>query len=247
MNKKKAQVSRKDDHDNPNTNEPADIEDFAAGIVAPDTDDSASREPSEDTETDSNVATFPLTRTFIHCDPTGRELAHVSVTATVTLTRVNGVTLTLSEIERRFRRNFYLSFKGGKVGLKELSTMVSQPSSSPRPRRTMSPEHKQKLQEARQRRRGNEDSKPKQDEETNNEIVKLATTLLNGFSKLEQSEGSAWFGKAAVLGACHIAAIEPAAWSLAIRYLLDTKQIEARGEKRGREYRRVKATKGANP
>lgn len=200
------------------------------------------RVEKENKEAQANATTFPLTRTFVHCDSTGRELAHVSVTATVTLTRINGVALTLDEIERRFRRNFYLSFKGGKVGLKELSAMVSQPSSSPRPRRTMSPEHKQKLQEARQRRN---DGKPARstDDGPSPETVKLATALLDGFSKLERSEGSAWFGKAACLKACSIVYIDAQSWSLAIRYLLDTGQIEARGEKRGREYRRVKATK----
>lgn len=238
MSKKKAQASRKDDHDDPNTNEPVDIEDFAAEIVVPGststgTDDSAStdddREPSEDTETDSSVTTFPLTRTFIHCDSTGRELAHVSVTATVTLTRRQGVSLPLSEIERRFRRNFYLSFKGGKASV--------QPSSSnSRPRRTMSLEHKQKLQEARQRRQeGNETKK-----DVEPEAVDLAALLLTGFSHDE------WRGKTACIfksWPTNQPAIKPASWTLAIRYLLDTNQIEARGEKRGREYRRVKFVK----
>lgn len=222
-----------------NTNGP-DIEDFAAEVVATATD--ADENSSTDTDAEaSNVTTFPLTRTFVHCDSTGRELAHVSVTATVVLTRINGVALTLNEIQRRFRRNFYLSFKGGKVGLKELSAMMGATSAmttTPGPRRTMLPEHKQKLQEARQRRRGNDNSKPERDEEAHCEIVKLATTILDGLSD------RVWFDKAAILGACRIAAIEPASWSLAIRYLLDTNQIEARGEKRGREYRRVKVTKG---
>lgn len=202
------------------------------------------RVEKENKEAQANATTFPLTRTFVHCDSTGRELSYVSVTATVTLTRINGVTLTPNEIERRFRRNFYLSFKGGKAsGESGVLNGGAATAESTRPRRTMSPEHKQKLQEARQRRN---DGKPARstDDGPSPETVKLATVLLDGFSKLERSEGSAWFGKGACLKACSIVYVDAQSWTLAIRYLLDTAQIEARGEKRGREYRRVKATKG---
>lgn len=231
---------RKKQGSEPETSEPTDIdvEDFAAEVTAtatataPATPDASNTETHANADaTTTNTTTFPLTRTFVHCDLTGRELAHVSLTATVTLTRVNGVTLTPSEIERRFRRNFYLSFKGGKAGALHDATATTPDARS---RRTMSPEHKQKLQEARQRRRGNENSdKPKHDEEAQREVAKLATTLLDGLSFDE------WFGKSDVLYACGIAAIEPQSWTLAIRHLLDTNQIEAQGEKRGREYRRV--------
>lgn len=240
---------KKIDEDNGNdtdvTDETEETETDAETVTEIDT------ETSTDTDTNTNTVTFPLTRTFVHCDSTGRELSNVTLTATVTLTRINGVTLSLNEIERRFRRNFYLSFKGGKAGLKELSAMHGATSAmmpqlqDSRPRRTMSPEHKAKLQEARQRRRhGNDNENTEQsnqrDNEAQREIVKLATTLLTGLSD------SQWFGKSAVLAACHISAIEPVSWSLAIRYLLDTKQIEAQGEKRGREYRRARATKQRN-
>lgn len=179
----------------------------------------------------TNTTTFPLTRTFTHCDPTGRELAHVFVTATVTLTRKNGITLSMEEIERRFRRNFHLSFKGGK----RLGESNPVPALSQRPRRTMSPEHKLKLQEARQRRRNdNNPATRSTDDGPSPETIRLATTLLTGLSDSE------WRGKSTCL---HMANedVDPASWTLAIGYLLDTNQIEKQGEKRGREYRRVEA------
>lgn len=225
------------DHDSDDPNRPTAV--IVPETVSTSTDDGS--ETSIDTETNANdnanTATFPLTRTFIHCDPTGRELAHVSVTATVTLTRVNGVTIPINEIERRFRRNFYLSFKGGKaggvsgVGLENASTAAT------RQRRTLSPEHKAKLQEARQRRRDSGGDSEAKSQNNDPAILALATTLLDGLSPDE------WFGKSDVLFACGIVALEPASWTLAIRYLLDTKQIEARGEKRGREYRRCAGVK----
>lgn len=231
------------------TNESTDIdvEDFAVELIASDIEETLDRhdestlERQMNTTINDNATTFPLTRTFVHCDSTGRELSNVTLTATVTLTRVNGVTLSLNEIERRFRRNFYLSFKGGKANVSPSAFEPVSGELNSRPRRTMSPEHKAKLQEARQRRRhGNENGEQsnQRDNEAQREIVKLATTLLTGLSDSE------WFGKSAVLAACQIVAIEPVSWTLAIRHLLDTKQIEAQGEKRGREYRRVKSTKG---
>lgn len=188
----------------------------------------------------ADTAATVIYRTFRLCDHRGNLIASVQLKGEVEIDPEPGITI--EQASARLAKNFRLTFVARQNG-KEAEEIFQtdggnwQEDDQRRPKKVLTEEHKRKMQEGRGSRR----------EKSDDEITEQKSRIeANGKKILEGlSKWPTWASKSDVqssmLNEAKTARVmmPDAEWNVALKWLLESNQIEKTGNKRGSRYRRV--------